>query len=253
MPPPQAQERLGLKAGSEAGQTAAMSQDPEPAPPAGVPRALEAAIAAAGLVVSLPILASAGLAIVLDSPGPVFFIQERVGRGGRQFRLWKLRTMRKGDGPKVTSAGDSRITRVGRALRFLKLDELPQLWNVVVGDMSFVGPRPEVPALVDGASDLWRRVLAVRPGLTAPVTLALRDEEALLAGVTGDREVFYRQVLQPFKLRGYLDYIGKRTILTDLRVVLRTILAAAHLLRVPAVTLAEVGSGLDDGSPPGPA
>jgi lipopolysaccharide/colanic/teichoic acid biosynthesis glycosyltransferase len=218
------------------------SADPDLVPRPGLPRAVEALLAAAGLVIVLPILAVAALAIVLDSAGSPLFLQERVGREGRHFRLWKLRTMRKGDGPEVTVSGDSRITRVGRVLRLLKVDELPQLWNVLVGDMSFVGPRPEVPALVDGSNDLWKHVLAVRPGITDPVTLALRDEEALLASVQGDRELFYREVLQPFKLRGYLDYMEKRTILTDLQVILRTALAAAHVLRAPAVNRAQLES-----------
>jgi lipopolysaccharide/colanic/teichoic acid biosynthesis glycosyltransferase len=217
-------------------------------PRLGLPRAVEVVIAAAGLVVVFPVLAVAAVAITAETRGSPFFLHERVGRGGRRFRLWKLRTMRTGDGPEVTAAGDERITRVGRVLRRLKLDELPQLWNVLAGDMSFVGPRPEVPALVDGSSDLWKRVLAVRPGITDPVTLALKDEEALLATVKGDHEVFYRKTLQPFKLRGYVDYFEKRTILTDLGVILRTVLSAAHVLRIPAVTLAQVESGRDGNS-----
>ncbi len=153
--------------------------------------------------------------------------------------------MRAGDGPEVTVAGDTRVTRVGRVLRRLKLDELPQLWNVLKGEMSFVGPRPEVPALVDLTSETWRRVLSVRPGITDPVSLSLKDEEALLASVEGDRELFYRQVLQPFKLRGYVDYLERRTILSDLGVILMTVLSAARVLHLPAVTLAQLESGRD--------
>ncbi len=225
--------------GTEAGLT------PRQATRGGLPRGVEILFSLGGLVVTLPFLLVACLAIVLDSRGSPFFLQERVGRGGRPFRLWKLRTMRRGGGPEVTAAGDSRVTRVGRVLRRWKLDELPQLWNVLVGDMAFVGPRPEVPALVNGSEDLWKRVLAVRPGITDPVSLALKDEEALLASFKGDHEVFYRQVLQPFKLRGYIDYLEKRTTLTDLSVILSTILAAAHLKRIPSVTLAEIDPGRD--------
>jgi len=125
----------------------------------------------------------------------------------------------------------------------LKLDELPQLWNVLRGEMSFVGPRPEVPAFVDLTSETWQRVLGVRPGITDPVALALKDEEALLAAVTGDRERFYRETLQPYKLRSYLEYLDKRSAWTDLYVIVRTVLAAAHLLRIPSVTLEQIDAG----------
>ena len=201
------------------------------------------ALSLGGLVGALPFLLAAALAIALDSRGSPLFVQERVGRGGRRFLLWKLRTMKAGGGPEVTAAGDTRVTRVGRVLRRLKLDELPQLWNVLRGEMSFVGPRPEVPAFVDLADERWRRVLSVRPGITDPVALALKDEEALLATVAGDRERFYRERLQPFKLRGYLEYIQNRTPWMDLAVIARTMLAVVNLVRVPSVTKAELESG----------
>jgi lipopolysaccharide/colanic/teichoic acid biosynthesis glycosyltransferase len=209
----------------------------------GLPRVVEILLSIGGLVVASPFVLVAGLAVVLDSSGSPFFLQERVGRGGRRFLLWKLRTMRAGDGPEVTAAGDSRVTRVGRFLRRLKLDELPQLWNVLKGEMSFVGPRPEVPALVDMTSETWRRVLSVRPGITDPVSLALKDEEALLAAVPGDRERFYREALQPYKLRGYVDYIQKRTAWTDVALIARTILSIVNVVRIPSVTQAELESG----------
>ena len=172
-----------------------------------------------------PVIVLAGLAVKASSRGPAFFRQERVGRGGGSFTLWKLRTMRGGGGgPQVTARGDSRVTGVGRFLRRTKLDELPQLWNVVRGDMSFVGPRPEVPRYVDRANPLWDLVLAVRPGITDPVTLELRDEEALLAGAA-DPESFYREELQPDKLRRYAEYLSRRTAWTDLNVVWKTVTA----------------------------
>ena len=208
----------------------------------GLPRSLEVVISSVGLVVAVPFLAVAAAAIIADSAGSPFFLHERVGRGGRRFLLWKLRTMRPGDGPEVTAAGDSRLTRVGRVLRRSKLDELPQLWNVLKGEMSFVGPRPEVPRFVDPTSEIWRSVLTVRPGITDPVALALKDEEALLAKVAGDRDRFYRETLQPYKVRGYLEYLDRRTAWTDLALIVRTVLAAAHLLRIPAVTLAQIDS-----------
>jgi lipopolysaccharide/colanic/teichoic acid biosynthesis glycosyltransferase len=174
-------------------------------------------------VVSAPVLAVAAAAIAATSGLPVFFRQERVGRGGRPFTLIKLRTMRAtGGGPKVTAGNDPRITAVGRFLRRTKLDELPELWNVLRGDMSFVGPRPEVADYVHPESALWREVLSVRPGLTDPVTLRLRHEEELLEAVQGDREKYYRETLQPRKLEGYVDYLRRRSWRSDLGVLLAT-------------------------------
>ncbi len=110
-------------------------------------------------------------------------------------------------------------------LRRSKLDELPELWNVLKGEMSLVGPRPEVPELVDPADPLWKEVLGVRPGLTDPVTVRLRDEEALMAGIEGDRDAFYRETLQPLKLRGYCEYLRRRTWHSDVGVLWETLLA----------------------------
>jgi lipopolysaccharide/colanic/teichoic acid biosynthesis glycosyltransferase len=197
--------------------------DDDPAPRSGIPRVVEMPLALAGLLLSAPIMGLAGVLVALTSRGPVFFRQERVGRGGRIFRLCKLRTMRVDSaGPQVTAAGDPRITAIGRILRKTKLDELPQFWNVLRGEMSFVGPRPEVPRYVDPGNPLWREILEVRPGITDPVTLTLRDEEALLAGARGDRERFYLETLQPFKLRQYALYLRRRSWWTDLRILLRT-------------------------------
>jgi lipopolysaccharide/colanic/teichoic acid biosynthesis glycosyltransferase len=206
----------------------------------GLPRVAEIVMAAVLLVVIVPLLVIAVVAIVLDSRGSPFFLHERVGRGGRRFLLWKLRTMRAGDGPEVTVAGDCRVTRVGRFLRRSKLDELPQLWNVLRGDMSFVGPRPEVPSLVDKSNDLWRTVLAVRPGITDPVALELRDEESLLSEWRGDRKSFYRSVLQPYKLKGYVAYLQRRTACSDMRVIVETILVAAGIIDRPRVRLRDL-------------
>jgi lipopolysaccharide/colanic/teichoic acid biosynthesis glycosyltransferase len=175
------------------------------------------------LLLAAPIVALAGLAIVVSSGRPVFFRQTRVGRSGVPFTLVKLRTMRHSQGgPRVTTRGDERVTPIGRILRRSKLDELPELWNVLRGEMSLVGPRPEVPELVDPSNPLWREVLRVRPGLTDPVTVSLRDEEQLLAGVAGDRERYYRETLQPQKLHGYLEYLGRRTWMSDIGVLWAT-------------------------------
>jgi lipopolysaccharide/colanic/teichoic acid biosynthesis glycosyltransferase len=203
--------------------SAGESREPGSAPRRGLPRAVEAALAAGGLVAASPVLAAAAAAIAATSGLPVFFRQERVGLHGRPFTLVKLRTMRKsGGGPKVTAGNDPRITAVGRFLRRTKLDELPELWNVLRGDMSFVGPRPEVADYVHPESPLWREVLSVRPGLTDPVTLRLRHEEALLESVAGDRETYYRETLQPRKLQGYVDYLRRRSWRSDLAVLVAT-------------------------------
>jgi lipopolysaccharide/colanic/teichoic acid biosynthesis glycosyltransferase len=189
----------------------------------GIPRPVEAALAGIGLLAVSPVIAILAGAVRATSSGPAFFRQPRVGRGGRLFTLWKLRTMRTAaNGPEVTARGDDRITPIGRFLRRSKLDELPQLWNVVRGDMSLVGPRPEVPRYVDPQDPLWKRVLSVRPGITDPVTLRLRDEEAVLAAAP-DPERFYRDELQPAKLREYAAYLEERSAARDFGVILQTL------------------------------
>lgn len=191
----------------------------------GLPRPVEVAVSFMGLVILAPLILLAGAAIVLTSGGPVFFQQRRIGQLGRVFVLYKLRTMQEGSsGSKVTANGDSRITRVGRILRQTKIDEIPELWNVITGDMSLVGPRPEIPDYVDLTMPEWQQVLRVRPGITDPVTLRLRNEERLLAGVAGDREDFYLRTLQPFKLAGYLDYLNQRTWWSDILIIFQTFL-----------------------------
>ncbi len=193
---------------------------------AGIPRPVEAMAALAGLIIAAPVLALAALGIAFTSRGRIIFRQSRVGQGGRIFILYKFRTMRMGQvGPQVTAGDDSRITYVGRMLRKTKMDELPELWNVLKGDMSLVGPRPEVPRYVDLTNSKWQRVLKVRPGITDPLTLRLRNEEELLAKVKGDRERFYLGTLQPFKLRGYLEYLQRRSWQNDMRILWSTCLA----------------------------
>jgi lipopolysaccharide/colanic/teichoic acid biosynthesis glycosyltransferase len=192
-------------------------------PRLGLPRPLEVVVSAAGLVVALPLLAVAAIAICLTSLGPALFRQERVGRFGRPFFLLKLRTMRVRGGPEITAAGDPRVTAVGRLLRRTKLDELPQLWNVLRGDMSLVGPRPETARYVDLQDPRWTRVLSVRPGLSDPASIRYRDEEKLLASVSGDRDRYYREVLLPAKLEISQAYLSRRTWRSDVAVLVRTI------------------------------
>ena len=213
------------------------------APPVrrGLPRPVEVAAALAGAVVTLPIVTAASAAILLSTGTSPLFLQRRVGRGGRTFTLVKLRTMRPSQGgSEVTAGGDARVTRVGRFLRKTKIDELPELWNILAGQMSFVGPRPEVPRYVDTADSRWAAVLRARPGLTDPVTLRLRNEEELLAGVAGDRETFYRDRLQPYKLRGYAAYLASRDWRSDLRVLRDTLRAVIRPGRFPPPPMADI-------------
>lgn len=170
-----------------------------------------------------PLLIVLAVCVKRSSTGPVFFRQQRVGRDGRLFWLYKFRTMYvASDGPSVTAGGDSRITKIGRRLRRLKLDELPQFYNVFRGDMSLVGPRPEVLKYVEHYTEEQREVLTVRPGITGVSQLEFRDEEALLAG-REDVEAFYLAVVMPAKLRLDLQYVRERTIPGDLRLLFRTL------------------------------
>jgi lipopolysaccharide/colanic/teichoic acid biosynthesis glycosyltransferase len=216
----------------------------------GIPRPIEAAMAVAGLIVSGPVIALAAIAVALTSPGPVIFRQKRVGLKGRHFVLYKIRTMRvAAGGPQVTAGGDSRVTKVGKLLRKTKLDELPELWNILKGDMSLIGPRPEVPRYVDLGNPEWLMVLQARPGLADPMTLRLRNEEELLAHVKGDRERFYLEMLQPFKLRGYINYLESRSWLSDLKVLWQTVVAVALPHRADLPTMDEIRTLSDDHPP----
>lgn len=192
---------------------------------AGIPREIEICLAVFGLVVVAPVLTVFAILIMLNSRGPIFFRQKRIGQNGEEFTLFKLRTMAgAGNGPMITAAGDRRITFIGKILRKTKIDELPELWNVLRGDMSFVGPRPEVPEFVDLGDPLWQEILKHKPGITDPVTLRLRNEEQLLAKV-GDKERYYREVVQPYKIRGYAKFVRDKSWKTDIRIIARTIKA----------------------------
>jgi lipopolysaccharide/colanic/teichoic acid biosynthesis glycosyltransferase len=186
-------------------------------------RVCDVACALAGLLILSPVLVTIALLVLLRDGPPVLFHQTRVGRCGRPFRIWKFRTMRQGEGGiRVTAAGDRRVTRIGAWLRRLKLDELPQLFNVLKGDMSLIGPRPEVPEYVDFESPTWQAVLQVRPGITDPATLLYRDEEALLAA-SGDVEGSYRQRVLPEKLAANLDYLNRRSFRKDVKLLWLTL------------------------------
>lgn len=193
------------------------------------------AVAALGIAALSPILVLAALAVRLSSPGPVLFSQERVGHGGRIFRIHKFRTMRvAGSGPDITVGADPRVTAVGSVLRRLKLDELPQLFNIVKGEMAFVGPRPEVPRYVA----LWpgpaRAVIqSVRPGLTDIASLVYLDESRLL-GAAPDPERYYVEGLMPAKLRLAEAYVRSRNAWLDFRILAATATGIVGLRWIPS-------------------
>ena len=187
-------------------------------------RATDLVIAIPLLVVLSPLLAALALAVRLTSRGPAFHRAQRAGLGGSPFTMYKLRTMRagaSGEGPAITGASDPRVTRIGRALRSSRLDELPQLWNVVRGDMSIVGPRPEDPRFVAAYTAEQRRVLSVRPGITGAAQLAFRDEAALLD--PADPDGSYARDVLPAKLAVDLEYVRRRSLARDLAIIARTI------------------------------
>ena len=188
-------------------------------------RIIDVLAAVLGLLVLAPLFAVVAFAIKVDSPGPVFFRQQRVGRGGTPFEILKFRTMRRDAervGGQLTVGADRRITRVGAVLRRTKVDELPQLLNVLVGDMALVGPRPEVPRYVALYDERQRRVLDVRPGITDPASIAYRDEQRLLAEAA-DAEATYVHDVLPRKLDMNLAYLERRTVASDFAIVLATV------------------------------
>jgi lipopolysaccharide/colanic/teichoic acid biosynthesis glycosyltransferase len=189
-------------------------------------RLFDLAVAATGLALTLPVLLLVGLAVKLDSPGPVLFRQQRVGRHGRPFELLKFRTMvDSGDctGPLVTAAGDRRVTRVGRLLRASKIDEVPQLWNVIRGQMSLVGPRPEVARYVAlYPAGVATKVLSVRPGMTDEASIRFRNESEILARAEDPERAYVERVL-PQKLALYQQYVERHSVIGDLGILLRTL------------------------------
>ena len=188
-------------------------------------RAFDFVVALVGLVFLSPLLVAISVVIRLSSPGPAVYSQVRVGQGGRHFRLLKLRSMvANADriGTSVTTSADPRVTAVGRLLRRTKLDELPQLWNVLKGDMSLVGPRPDVPGFADRLSDDDTIILSVRPGITGPATLKFRREEEMLAKQS-DPEKYNREVIFPEKVRLNREYVENYSFWGDLKYIYQTI------------------------------
>lgn len=210
-------------------------------------RAIDLSGAALGILVLGPVAAAISAAIKLDSDGPVLFRQTRVGIGGTTFELIKFRSMREraNVGPSVTAAGDPRVTRAGSFLRSTKLDELPQLINVLKGEMSLVGPRPEVPVY----AAMWTAsqrdaILSVRPGITDPVTLSLRHEEEMLSRAE-DPQAFYTDVLLPAKAEAYAEYVRQRSLASDMCVLVHTLRAVLKLATAPTPQQLQLGGVLN--------
>ncbi len=178
-----------------------------------------------GLLVLWPVLLVVALLIKIKMPGgPVIFKQKRVGRNGKLFTMYKFRSMTVGHGgSSVSVAGESRITPLGAKLRHYKLDELPELWNVLIGDMSFVGPRPDVPGYADMLTGTDREVLKLRPGITGPASLKYRDEEDLLAKQS-DPQKYNDEVIFPDKVRINLYYLHHYSFIKDIEMIFCTVL-----------------------------
>ena len=177
------------------------------------------------LVLLFPIFIIVSMLVKLSSVGPVFYFQERVGRSGRAFRIVKFRSMVVGadrKGPGITSSRDARITRIGRVLRNFKLDELPQLWNVIKGDMSLVGPRPELPIYVANYDQRQMAVLSVRPGITDNASIEFRWEEDLLSG-SATPEAYYLETILPQKIKLNLSYLAQMSFGHDVRILCDTV------------------------------
>ena len=190
-------------------------------------RLFDITLSALGLILFSPVLLVLSLCVKVSDGGPIFFRQERVGRGGKPFRIIKFRSMvlnAEKLGLSITRDHDPRITKIGRLLRKTKLDELPQLWNVLIGEMSFVGPRPEVPRYVARYTQHQRKVLELTPGITDLATIQFRHEEELLADAK-DPEQFYVDYCMPKKIELNLRYAAKASVWGDLGVIFRTLLA----------------------------
>jgi lipopolysaccharide/colanic/teichoic acid biosynthesis glycosyltransferase len=188
-------------------------------------QAADRTLASLGLFLISPLLLVLSLLILIKTGRPVFYVATRVGMGGRPFGLYKFRTMTTDaadKGPAITVKGDTRVTTVGRVLRGYKLDELPQLLNVVKGDMALVGPRPEDPKYVSFYTPAQRQILAVRPGMTSLASLRFSSEDDLLEGPGW--EARYLREIMPAKLRMEIEYQSRRSLLGDLGVVMLTVL-----------------------------
>jgi lipopolysaccharide/colanic/teichoic acid biosynthesis glycosyltransferase len=208
-----------------------------------MPDRVQQALGFIGAVLTAPLLGALAIAVKLDDPGPALYAAVRVGEAGRLFRCFKLRTMSVGraGGSAITSASDPRITRLGRLLRRSHLDELPQLWNVALGEMRFVGPRPEDPRFVDMTQALHGLVFTARPGITGLSQLVHADEEMHNPAVDPERS--YREKVLPEKLRIDAAYLRRRSTRLDLWIIAQTSRAVVgRTVRLPAAVRSELGS-----------
>ena len=189
-----------------------------------IKRIFDIVVSLAGLLVLLPLLFVTGVLIKISMHGQVFFCQQRVGRNGKLFRMVKFRTMSHGrDNGHITVKGDPRITPLGAFLRRYKLDELPELWNVLKGDMSFVGPRPDVPGYADRLRGPERVLLSLRPGITSPASIKYKNEEEILY-LQPDPVQYNKGVIYPDKVRINLEYMQHRSLWLDLKIIVYTVL-----------------------------
>ena len=188
-------------------------------------RILDFCLSGAGLIFLLPLLLLVAVIVKLSSQGPILFCQKRIGKHGKEFLLYKFRTMtvlEDASEGRFDAGSSARVTGIGKILRKTKIDELPQLWNVVRGDMSLVGPRPEIRKWVDAYPERWTVIHQVRPGITDPASIYFRNEEAILAA-SEDADLTYRETILPKKLDLYDEYIRNRSLKYDVFIILKTI------------------------------
>jgi len=191
-----------------------------------IKRAFDLTLAAALLVPSLPVIALAALVSAIETRAGGFFVQERIGKNGKPFKIIKIRTMYPVQGSHITTATDSRITKSGRFFRRTKIDELPQLFNILRGEMSFVGPRPDVPGYADRLTGDDRIILTIPPGITGPATLKYRNEEDLLAAVE-DPQKYNDEVIWPDKVRINREYVQNWSLKKDIIILAKTLFSSA--------------------------
>ena len=182
-----------------------------------------------GLIILLPLLIFISLVIKIGSSGPIFFSQKRVGKGGRLFTLVKFRSMKVQQDSSITSTarGDVRITKIGAFLRKYKLDELPELWNVLMGEMSLVGPRPDVPGYADNLKEKDRDMLKLRPGITGTASLKYANEEEILAAQE-DPQKYNDEVIFPDKVKVNLEYYENQSLWLDIKIIFATIFRTSY-------------------------
>lgn len=197
-----------------------------------IKRAFDILVSFFGLILLFPLFIVVAIFVKIDSKGPIFFSQERIGKDFKPFRILKFRTMvQTKDGPFITAANDQRITRIGKYLRRYKIDELPQLFNVLKGDMSLVGPRPEIKRYVDLFESEYRTILKVRPGITDPASIRYSNEEIILSQ-SPDYEGLYIKKILPEKINLSIEYIKNHNMIIDIMIILKTIFKIGNSKRL---------------------